>query len=136
VLFIIAILAFARLIAAWIIHFLALLHSKPFSVKVDGSAVKWHTGKQHQRRGTRRRLWNIMFSAFRYEYRIIIDTVYQPVFFVDSPTPETFQLVFQRLGFSDALVAVPFYVPEKFIDFPSKSAVMFHPVTIVFPCGV
>jgi hypothetical protein len=58
------------------------------------------------------------------------------VFFVDSPAPEALQIVFQRFGFSDALIAVPFYIAEKLVDFPNKSAVVFRPVTIVLPRGI
>jgi hypothetical protein len=58
------------------------------------------------------------------------------VFVVDSPAPEALQIVFQRFGFPNAFVAVSFYVAKKLVDFSIESAVMFHPVTIIFPCGV
>ena len=76
----------------------------------------------------------VVQSALRDANRVVNDLVHQAMFSGDAPGPVTVKSVFERFGFSDALVAVARNVDDQHVDPPEHLPVLALPVEIVLPC--
>ena len=77
-----------------------------------------------------------MCAALRYfKLAVLVDSVYQSVFFVDMPAPVTREVFFQRFRLAYAFsFSVPLYVRNELVYFSQRLTVLLLPPYIFFPC--
>ncbi|OHE59401.1 MAG: hypothetical protein A2Z99_10210 [Treponema sp. GWB1_62_6] len=57
-----------------------------------------------------------MVSAFQDMQLFPVNAIYQAVFLVDAPGPETRQVEAEGLGFSESAIGRAFYIADEFVD--------------------